>query len=110
NAVIQREVGPSERECVVREKGGRLAIVSRVSEGLSEDRRLEISGEQPIEIRRYAAALRRSWLFIVVFVASLTAVAVIGSRLASKHYRATATLIQGGTLIQAGSAASPDVV
>jgi receptor protein-tyrosine kinase len=81
-----------------------------VSEGLSEDRRLEILGEQPIEIRRYTTALRRSWLFIVVFVTTLTAVAVIGSRLASKHYRATATLVQGGTLIQAGSAASPDVV
>ena len=83
--------------------------MSRVSEGVPEDRRREISGEQPIEIRRYASALRRSWLFIVVFVALITAFAVIGSKLAAKHYRATATIVQGGTLISASSA-SPDVV
>jgi succinoglycan biosynthesis transport protein ExoP len=83
--------------------------VSPMSEGLSEGRRREVTGEQPLEIRRYLAALRRSWLFIIAFVVVITAVAVVGSKLASKHYRATATIIEGGTLAS-DSTASPDVV
>jgi polysaccharide biosynthesis transport protein len=79
-----------------------------MSEGLSEGRRREVTGEQPIEVRRYLAALRRSWLFIAAFVILITAVAVVGSKLAAKHYRATATIVQGGALIS--DSPSPDVV
>jgi capsular exopolysaccharide synthesis family protein len=77
-----------------------------MSEGVSEGRRLGTTGEQPIEMRRYMSALRRSWLFIVVFVAAIVAVAVVGSSLASKRYKATATIVVGNTLVDVGSSDS----
>jgi polysaccharide biosynthesis transport protein len=79
-----------------------------MSEGLPEDRRRGLSGEQPIEVRRYGTALRRSWLFIVAFVVAITAIAVGASEVASKHYRATATIVQGG--IATDSNSNPDAV
>ncbi len=74
-----------------------------MSERVSEGRRWALTGEQPVEMRRYLNALRRSWLFIVVFVAAITTVAVVGSSLATKRYQATATIVQGGSLLSAGS-------
>jgi succinoglycan biosynthesis transport protein ExoP len=68
-----------------------------MSERVSEGRRWAVTGEQPVEMRRYLNALRRAWLFILVFVAAITTVAVVGSSLASKRYRATATIVQGNT-------------
>lgn len=83
-----------------------------MSEGLPEDRRPGAargpSGEQPIEIRRYSTALRRSWWFIALFVIAITAIAVAASELASKHYRATATIIQTGVVTD--STSNPDAV
>jgi capsular exopolysaccharide synthesis family protein len=74
-----------------------------MSERVSEGRRWALTGEQPVEMRRYLNALRRSWLFILVFVVAITTVAVVGSTLATKRYQATATIVQGGSLISAGS-------
>lgn len=74
-----------------------------MSERVSEGRRWALTGEQPIEMRRYLNALRRSWLFILVFVVAITTVAVAGSSLASKRYQATATIVQGGSLLSASS-------
>ncbi len=74
-------------------------MVLRMIEGSSERRRWEPLGEQPIEVRRYLNALKRSWLFIVVLVAVVTAAAVMLSSLAEKKYRATATIVQGSTLL-----------
>lgn len=103
-----------ENAAIRRDKRGQRngrgsAIVSAMSEGLSEGRRREsASGEQPIEVRRYLTALRRSWVFIAAFVVAITAVAVVGSKLAAKHYRSTATIVQGGTFV-GDSSSNPDI-
>jgi capsular exopolysaccharide synthesis family protein len=84
-------------------------MVSRMTEGASEGGRWGLTGEQPVEMRRYLGALRRSWLFIAVFVIAITAVAIIGSSLATKKYRATATIIQGGSSVL-DSSSNPDTI
>jgi succinoglycan biosynthesis transport protein ExoP len=86
---------------------GRIGYGVAMNEGVSEGRRLGMTGEQPIEMRRYMSALRRSWLFIVVFVAAIVAVAVVGSSLASKRYRASATIVVGNTFLDIGSTDVP---
>jgi capsular exopolysaccharide synthesis family protein len=82
-------------------------MVLRMSQGVSEGRRRDQTGEQPIEIRRYLNAIKRSWLLIALLVAVLTAAAVGLSSLAQKKYRATATIVQGTTLLS--ETASVDV-
>ena len=77
-----------------------------MSEGVSEGRRMGPTDEQPVEMRRYLYALRRSWVFIVVFVVAITALAVVGSSQTTKRYRTTATVVAGNTL---SSAAPSDV-
>ena len=59
-------------------------------------------------MRRYGTAVRRSWLFIVAFVVAITAIAVGASKFAPKHYRATASIIQGG--VATDSTSNPDAV
>jgi capsular exopolysaccharide synthesis family protein len=63
----------------------------------------ESSGEQPIEVRRYFDALRRSARFIVLFVAITTAAVVIVSVLLPNVYRATATIVLEESLNPFGS-------
>ena len=75
-----------------------------MSEGVPEGRRWDQqTGEQPIEVRRYLNALRRSWPFILLFVALITALAFGLSSLAQKRYRATARVVQGSTLLSDSS-------
>jgi tyrosine-protein kinase len=82
--------------------------VLTVSEALPEKRQRDsTSGEPTIEVRRYLMALRRSWLFIAGFVILQVVVVVAVSALATKHYRSTATILQGSALI-AGNSVSPD--
>ena len=79
-------------------------MVFRMSEGVPEGRRWDQqTGEQPIEVRRYLNALRRSWPFILLFVALITALAVGLSSFAQKRYRATATVVQGSALLSDSS-------
>jgi capsular exopolysaccharide synthesis family protein len=79
-------------------------MVFRMSEGVPEGRRWDQqTGEQPIEVRRYLNALRRSWPFILLFVALITALAFGLSSLAQKRYRATARVVQGSTLLSDSS-------
>lgn len=59
--------------------------------------------EQPIEIRRHLLAVRRSWLWIVFFVAVVTGAAVAASLVLPKKYRSTATIVQSDTLSTIGS-------
>jgi tyrosine-protein kinase len=84
-------------------------MVLRMSEGASEERRGGSTGEQPVEMRRYLGAVRRSWLFIGAFVIAITAVAIVGSSLAAKKYRSTATIIQGGSTVL-DSSSNPDTI
>ena len=74
-------------------------MVSQMIKGAPEGRRGVTIGEQPIEVRRYLNALRRSWLFIVAFVGVVVVVTVLGSSLAEKRYRTTATIIEGSALL-----------
>jgi tyrosine-protein kinase len=53
----------------------------------------ESSGEQPIEVRRYFDALRRSGRFILLFVAIATVSVVAVSLALPDTYRATATIV-----------------
>lgn len=50
-------------------------------------------GDQPIEMRRHLDALRRERVFIALFVAVMTAVAVTASLVLPKTYRAKATIV-----------------
>jgi len=60
-------------------------------------------GEQPIEVRRYFDALRRSGRFIILFVAIATAAVVTISLLLPNVYRATATIVLEESLNPFGS-------
>lgn len=51
------------------------------------------AGDQPIEMRRHLDALRRERVFITLFVFVMTAIAVTGSLVLPKTYRATATIV-----------------
>jgi tyrosine-protein kinase len=59
--------------------------------------------EQPIELRRYAEALRRSGRFILLFTAIATATVVVVSLLLPDTYRATATIVLEEPLSPFGS-------
>jgi capsular exopolysaccharide synthesis family protein len=74
-----------------------------MSEPTNDRSRREAFGEQPIEIRRYVDALRRSWLLVVVFVIVMTSVAVVVSRELPKTYRSTATIVGGDTVVTLGT-------
>lgn len=60
-------------------------------------------GEQPIEMRRYLDALRRSGRFIILFVAIATVAVVTISLLLPDTYRATATIVLEESLSPFGS-------
>jgi capsular exopolysaccharide synthesis family protein len=78
-------------------------MVLRMTERSSEGRRGDQPGEQPLEVRRYLNALKRSWPLVVLLVVLVTAAAVGVTSLAEKKYRATATVVQGTTLLSDSS-------
>jgi capsular polysaccharide biosynthesis protein len=59
--------------------------------------------DEPIDVRRYAAALRRSALLIVVVVVVATAVGLGVSASATKQYRATAKLAVDDSVVPIGT-------
>ena len=59
--------------------------------------------EQPIEVRRYLAAVRRAWVPIVVFVAFATAATYVLSSMLPNKYRSTATIVQPDSISSIGS-------
>ena len=79
-------------------------MVLRMTEGSSEDRRRwDEAGEQPLEVRRYLNALKRSWPLLLLLVVLVTAAAAGVTSLAEKKYRATTTVVQGTTLLSDSS-------
>ncbi len=78
-------------------------MVLRMTERSSEGRRWDQNGEQPLEVRRYLNALKRSWPLILLLVVLVTAAAVGATSLEEKKYRATATVVQGTTLLSDSS-------
>ena len=69
-------------------------MVFRMTEGVPEGRRWDQqTGEQPIEVRRYLSALRRSWPLVLLLVVLITALAFGLSSLAQKRYLATARVV-----------------
>ena len=78
-------------------------MVLRMTERSSEGRRWDQTGEQPLEVRRYLNALKRSWPLLLLLVVLVTAAAVGVTRLAEKRYRATATVVEGTTLLSDSS-------
>ena len=79
-------------------------MVFRMTEGVPEGRRWDQqTGEQPIEVRRYLSALRRSWPLVLLLVVLITALAFGLSSLAQKRYLATARVVQGSALLSDSS-------
>jgi Mrp family chromosome partitioning ATPase len=63
------------------------------AESVTPLRAVDMPLEQPVDVRRYVNALRRSWLLIVATVATLTAVVLVLSLALPKTYSARATIL-----------------
>ena len=75
-------------------------MVARMSAPANTGREPEdLAGEDPIDLRRYLAGLRRSWALMLAIVVVVTGVAVTLSLTAVKTYRTTAKLV----LVESGS-------
>ena len=63
----------------------------------------QLPAEQPIEMRRHVAALRRSWLPVTLFVVIATTATYFLTSMLPDTYRSTATIVQADAVSSLGS-------